>query len=46
MFKRIKFDQQLPQQLKYIYGIDSLLKLNANDHPGSKRDYYNPAAMG
>ena len=25
LFKRIKFDQQLPQQLKYIYGIDSLL---------------------
>lgn len=36
LFKRIKFDQQLPQQLKYIYGIDSLLKLNANDHPEVK----------
>lgn len=35
-FRRIKFDQQLPQQLKYIYGIDSLLNLNANDHPGVK----------
>jgi acyl-homoserine-lactone acylase len=35
-FKRIKFDQQLPQQLKYIYGIDSLLNLNANDHPEVK----------
>ncbi len=30
MFRRIKFDQQLPQQLQYIYGIDSLLNLNAN----------------
>jgi acyl-homoserine-lactone acylase len=26
-FKRIKFDQQLPQQLKYTYGIDSMLNL-------------------
>ncbi len=36
MFRRIKFDQQLPQQLKYIYGIDSLLNLDANDHPALK----------
>jgi acyl-homoserine-lactone acylase len=32
-FKRIKFDQQLPQQLKYPYGIDSMLNLNVNDYP-------------
>jgi acyl-homoserine-lactone acylase len=32
-FRRIKFDQQLPRQLKYIYGIDSLLNLEANDYP-------------
>ncbi|MGZ8523082.1 MAG: penicillin acylase family protein [Chitinophagaceae bacterium] len=34
MFRRIKFDQQLPGQLQYIYGIDSLLSLNADDYPG------------
>ena len=28
-FKQIKFDQQLPKKLKYIYGIDSLLNLQA-----------------
>ncbi len=32
-FKRIKFDQQLPKQLKYTYGIDSMFNLNVNDHP-------------
>ncbi|MBL0274021.1 MAG: penicillin acylase family protein [Chitinophagaceae bacterium] len=32
-FKRIKFDQQLPRELKYIYGIDSMLNLSVNDHP-------------
>jgi len=31
--KRIKFDQQLPQQLKYIYGIDSMMNLDANNYP-------------
>ncbi|HKO80270.1 MAG TPA: penicillin acylase family protein, partial [Chitinophagaceae bacterium] len=36
MFRRIKFDQQLPQQLQYIYGIDSLLNLNANVYPALK----------
>ena len=36
MFRRIKFDQQLPQQLQYIYGIDSLLKLDADDYPTLK----------
>ena len=35
-FKRIKFDLQLPQQLQYPYGIDSLLQLNANDYPRLK----------
>ncbi|MGQ0738968.1 MAG: penicillin acylase family protein [Bacteroidota bacterium] len=32
-FKQIKFDQQLPQQLKYTYGIDSMLILNAAGYP-------------
>lgn len=32
-FKRIKFDQQLPKELKYTYGIDSMLNLNAADFP-------------
>ncbi|MEI2739179.1 MAG: penicillin acylase family protein [Chitinophagaceae bacterium] len=32
-FKRIKFDQQLPKELKYTYGIDSMLNLNVNDYP-------------
>lgn len=32
-FKQIKFDQQLPAQLKYIYGIDSMFNLPAADHP-------------
>ena len=35
-FRRIKFDQQLPKQLKYRYGIDSMLTLNANDYPALK----------
>ena len=35
-FKRIKFDQQLPRQLKYTYGIDSMFNLNANDYPALK----------
>jgi len=35
-FKRIKFDQQLPLQLKYTYGIDSMFNLNANDYPAIK----------
>jgi acyl-homoserine-lactone acylase len=34
--KRIKFDQQLPQQLKYIYGIDSMMNLDANNYPSLK----------
>ncbi len=32
-FKKIKFDQQLPAELKYTYGIDSMLSLNAHDYP-------------
>jgi acyl-homoserine-lactone acylase len=31
--KRIKFDQQLPKQLQYPYGIDTMLNINANDYP-------------
>jgi acyl-homoserine-lactone acylase len=31
--KRIKYDQQLPQELQYPYGIDILMTLNANDYP-------------
>ncbi len=34
--KRIKFDQQLPGQLKYRYGIDTMLNLNASDYPALK----------
>lgn len=32
-FKRIKFDRQLPQQLQYTYGIDSMLVIKAHDYP-------------
>jgi acyl-homoserine-lactone acylase len=32
-FKKIKFDQQLPQQLQYQYGIDSMLNLPVTDYP-------------
>lgn len=32
-FKQIKFDQQLPKELKYTYGIDSMLNLPASEHP-------------
>ncbi|MBL0154745.1 MAG: penicillin acylase family protein [Chitinophagaceae bacterium] len=35
-FKSIKFDQRLPQQLKYLYGIDSMLNLNAAEYPALK----------
>ena len=35
-FKKIKFDQQLPKELKYTYDIDSMLNLNANDYPAMK----------
>jgi acyl-homoserine-lactone acylase len=33
-FKQIKFDQQLPAQLQYIYGIDSMFNLPVADYPG------------
>ncbi|MEO6037993.1 MAG: penicillin acylase family protein, partial [Saprospiraceae bacterium] len=32
-FKRIKYDQQLPAQLSYAVNLDSLLGLQAADHP-------------
>jgi acyl-homoserine-lactone acylase len=32
-FKRIKFDRQLPQELQYPYGIDTMLAMNPNDYP-------------
>lgn len=32
-FKRLKFDQQLPLHLKYIYGIDTIGQLNPGDYP-------------
>jgi acyl-homoserine-lactone acylase len=35
-FRRIKFDRQLPQQLQYSFGIDSLLNLDANKYPEIK----------
>ena len=35
-FKRIKFDQQLPKELKYTYSIDSMLNLQAADFPQLK----------
>ena len=35
--KRIKYDQQFPQELQFPYGIDSLMDLNADEYP-SLRD--------
>lgn len=35
-FKQIKFDYQLPQQLQYTYGIDSMLSLPAGEYPQLK----------
>jgi acyl-homoserine-lactone acylase len=32
-FKRIKYDQQLPRELKYKYGIDTMLNLDVNNYP-------------
>ncbi|MCX6317566.1 MAG: penicillin acylase family protein [Bacteroidetes bacterium] len=32
-FKKIKFDQQLPKELKYIYSIDTMLNMKAADYP-------------
>jgi acyl-homoserine-lactone acylase len=34
--KRIKFDQQLPQQLQYPYSIDTMLSMDANNYPALK----------
>ncbi|MBC7829130.1 MAG: penicillin acylase family protein [Chitinophagaceae bacterium] len=34
--KRIKYDQQFPQQLQFPYGIDSVMYINANDYPELK----------
>ncbi len=31
-FKRIKFDRQLPKQLRYPYGIDSMLSLDPSEN--------------
>ncbi|MFZ9386351.1 MAG: penicillin acylase family protein [Chitinophagaceae bacterium] len=33
-FKKIKFDQQLPGQLKYLYNIDSMFLLDPAGYPG------------
>ena len=35
-FKKIKFDQQLPKDLKYTYGIDTMLNLSVTDYPAMK----------
>ena len=32
-FKRIKFDRRLPARLRYNYGIDTMMSLNAADYP-------------
>lgn len=33
LFKKIKYDRQLPSQLQYPYGIDSILMMTAKDYP-------------
>ena len=33
LFKKIKFDRQLPVQLQYPYGIDSILMMTAKSYP-------------
>jgi len=35
-FKKIKFDKQLPKELKYMYGIDSMFNLNVSEYPALK----------
>lgn len=35
-FKLIKFDRQLPKQLQYPYGIDTMLSLDAAQYPALK----------
>ncbi len=32
-FKQIKFDKQLPAHLQYLYNLDSMFLLNANNYP-------------
>ena len=34
-FRQIKFDRQLPSQLHYLYGIDSMFYLNEAEYPES-----------
>ena len=36
ILKRIKYDQQLPSELQFPYGIDTLLTLPADDYPALK----------
>ncbi len=33
LFKKIKYDRQLPAQLQYPYGIDSILMMTAKEYP-------------
>jgi acyl-homoserine-lactone acylase len=33
LFKKIKFDRQLPAKLQYPYGIDSILMMTAKEYP-------------
>lgn len=35
-FKQIKFDQQYPEHLQFVYGIKNMLSLNANEYPAIK----------
>jgi acyl-homoserine-lactone acylase len=35
-FQRIKFDQQLPRELQYMYGIDTMLTMDVDAQPAMK----------
>lgn len=35
-FRHIKFDQQLPRQLKYLYSIDTMLSIPPGEYPALK----------
>jgi acyl-homoserine-lactone acylase len=35
-FRKIKFDYRLPDQLRYPYGIDTMLSMHADDYPQLK----------
>lgn len=35
-FKQIKFDQQYPEHLQFVYGIKNMLDLNASEYPELK----------